>query len=420
MKARFLLSGLVVWFSGLAGAYYLGQQSYQSPASDSSELAAPSLPGESNLQNNSVAESASQELAESTLEAVAPNLDAALQELGSLNESQTRELLAEALALPQSDFRRARMIRGLLGQLAESKPEEALALADTIGSLRDSEQARRNILEIWGRNDPQAALKWSQLALADEPMRARRSQLLAIYRGFGRGQPAAAFNSALALPSDNRSDQRLRNDALEEIIETEIKNGGLLAARQRIELMQDDPTKNNLVRELVDEWASYDPEGAASYVQAMGDTASTSVKTALLGEWAENDPAAAAAWLVAQDPDKEVLARASTEIIRQWTRFDMAASAEWLNSMSSSPELDRAVISYTFQAAREDPASAMTWAESINNDRMRTHMMERVAGSWKADDPESFKNYLNRSELNEAQRSLLENAREFPGGRRWR
>jgi len=171
---------------------------------------------------------------------------------------------------------------------------------------------------------------------------------------------------------------------------------------------------------LVDEWASFDPEGAAAYVESLGEDVPSSIKTRLLGEWAENDPEAAAAWLSAREFDEETLSRASTAIIREWTRYDMAASAEWLNSQPSSPALDRAVMSYTYRAAQEDPANAMTWAESIGNDWMRTRMMQHVAGSWKNEDPESFQSYIDKSEFDEAQKKQLQEAKPFRGrGRGW-
>ncbi|HKK18004.1 MAG TPA: hypothetical protein VJ952_04910, partial [Opitutales bacterium] len=121
-----------------------------------------------------------------------------------------------------------------------------------------------------------------------------------------------------------------------------------------------------------------------------------------------------------REVDEQTLGRASTAIIRQWTRYDMAASAEWLNSQPSSPELDRAVMSYTYRAAQEDPESAMTWAESISNDRMRGRMMQHVAGNWKNDDPEGFQSYLDSANLGEEQKKQLEAGREIRGGRWWR
>ena len=131
-----------------------------------------------------------------------------------------------------------------------------------------------------------------------------------------------------------------------------------------------------------------------------------------------SDPAAAAAWLDNSDFEENTLSQASSAIIREWTRYDMAASAEWLNTQPASPALDRAVISYTYQAAQEDPANAITWAESIENDSMRNRMMQHVAGNWKAEDPEAFQTYLDSSEFDEKQLERLQNAQPIQMGRR--
>jgi hypothetical protein len=176
--------------------------------------------------------------------------------------------------------------------------------------------------------------------------------------------------------------------------------------------------QNSLRRELVDEWAEFDPQAAAAYVSTLGEDADSSIKSALVSRWAQSDPAAAAAWLSSLDVDDPAIARASSSIIREWTRYDLTASADWLNSLPASPELDRAVISYTFRAAEEDPETAMSWAESIEDDRRRTWMMERVAITWKEQNAETFKSYLDKSELSAEQREKLENA-QSRGNSHW-
>ncbi len=422
MKTYPIFLGLLVWFASIVGAFYLGQTADLKKRSIEAQLEAQekALARSDNLPLDGALRpplSASDPL----IDTVDP--DDALQQAASLNQAALLDLLADAFALPADDFRRARMIRELLGKLAESNPEEALLLAANIGSLRETEQARRAILEVWGRQDPQAALNWAAQALVNETLDSRRAQIVAIYSGYGLSNPEAAFSSALALPTNNRAEQRIQNSALEAVIEAQIQNGGLELAKQQVEQLEAGPIKDRLLREMVDEWAGFDPAAAAAYVQAMGDAASARIKESLVGEWAESDPAAAAAWLSQQSFDENTIGRASAAIIREWTRYDMAASAEWLNSLPSSPELDRAVMSYTFRAAQEDPANAMSWAESINNDGMRTRMMERVAGTWKTDDPEGFQAYLKSADFSEEQRELLQNAREgggMGGGRRWR
>jgi hypothetical protein len=424
MKLPTLLLGIAIWLVSVFVAYQFGTSRYSETEREPAKVAESSEPEEREPPSENTPATDEQltlQIVTSFMEASARDLDAALDATSSLNEEETRALLAEAFALPEDDYRRARMIRELLGQLAEAAPRDALAIAAQISSLRESERARISILEVWGERDPVAALAWAQTALANEPIRTQNRQILAIYEGYAKLNPQAAFTKALAMPASNSAEQRLQAEALEEIIDTQIQNGDLLQAKLQVELLEDGPTKTSLLNELVDEWASFDPQGAAAYVESMGDAVSESVKTALLGEWAESDPAAAAAWLSAREVTEETLSRAATAIIREWTRYDMAASAEWLNAQPDSPSLDRAIMSYTYRAAQEDPANAMTWAESIDNEWMRNRMMQHVSGSWKTDDPEAFQNYLDNSNLDEEQKKRLQSADGIhSGGGRWR
>ncbi|WP_269526520.1 hypothetical protein [Coraliomargarita parva] len=338
-------------------------------------------------------------------------------DIPALSAEQARALLATAFAMPQSDPNRTRLIRDLLEQLARTNPLEAMEMTAQITSLRENQHAKEAILRIWGEVDPVAALNWASTGLANEPASVRNAQMLAIFRGYAQNNPAAAFQAALLLESGSRAEAMLRSRALAEVIETQVRNGDVKAAMLTIETLpaDDSSQRENLLRELVNEWASYDPENAAAYVTSLGDEAPASLKIALLSQWAENDPAAAAAWMSSLSIDDPSLGRAASEIIREWARYDLTASAEWLNSLPASSELDRAVASYTFRAAEEDPATAMTWAESITNERMQSRMVERVAASWKETDAEGFQEYLDSSDYTAEEKETLLNARSWGG-----
>jgi hypothetical protein len=417
MKPSTLILYFAVWSISLTAAYFIGSLGKDLTTDTDQSVKVPTdLKKPKLIQDLALEEGATD--GENALTAYLSGdvslLEDALLEIPKLSGEATRELLAQAFNLPASDPKRSRLIRDLLGQLAETEPVAALELASQIESLRDSERARVAVLEVWGRKDPAAAIAWANNALAGEPSRTRNSQLRAIYRGYAANNPAAAFQQALAI-TDN---DRLKNHLLEEVITVQTESGGLQAAMLAVDLVADPEMQNSLRRELVDEWAEFDPQAAAAYVSTLGEDADSSIKSALVSRWAQSDPAAAAAWLSSLDVDDPAIARASSSIIREWTRYDLTASADWLNSLPASPELDRAVISYTFRAAEEDPETAMSWAESIEDDRRRTWMMERVAITWKEQNAETFKSYLDKSELSAEQREKLENA-QSRGNSHW-
>lgn len=409
MKRSSLFLTLGVWFASIALAFFIGR-ALSSTGARTERTASEAL-GAGQIQEakrsaaaraDTVGASAAEEEAAATLE-----------QLRSQSSEMTRQLLNAAFAVPISDPGRSETINQLLAQLATSDPLAALEITESIASRRDAELARNNILKVWASNEPMAALAWADSALADVPYNLRNSQMEAIIQGFAETNPKGAFNYANAMSEANSSELRLKNRLLSEVIETQIRGGGLEEAHATITLMVDGPSKDNLQRELVNEWAAFDPVSAAAYVQGLGSDASTGMKTALIGEWAESDPAAAAAWLSNLSAEDPAYRQATTQITREWTRYDLTASSEWLNSLPASPELDRAVATYTYRAAQEDPPTAMSWAESINNANMRNRMMQQVAANWKNDDPEGFTNYLDNSDLNEKEREQLKTAKSW-------
>jgi hypothetical protein len=415
MKKPTIFLCFATWFASLVTAYYIGSQGGE-PTSTTTNGTTHTALDLSSKRTTPTNEQIGPQTEESKLTAYfngeAIELDELLREVPTLTTEQSLALLDQALALPKSDPKRASLINELLAQIAEADPMAALELATQIDSLRDYERARISILQVWGRNDPAAAVSWATTALANEPIRSRSAQLIAIFRGYAISNPEAAFQQALTMDENDRFKNRL----LSEVIEAQIENGGLEAAKFAVDQLTDPDTQNRLRIELVNEWAQFDPESAANYVIGLGDEASTQLKNELIEEWAKSSPTDAAAWLNTLDPDDPTIARASAAIIQEWTRYDLAASAEWLNSLEPSAELDRAVMTYTFSAAAEDPATAMTWAESIEDDSRRTWMMERVAATWKESDAESFTEYLDSSDLTAEQRETLENAEQSRGG----
>jgi len=420
MKRSSLPLTLGVWCASIALSFFIGRS-----LSPTSEQRTPSALSSAQIQQSATQPETKRIAIAGTTQTGDSDALAALEQLQENSVEMTRKLLNAALELPMSDPNRSNTINDLLEQLAANDPLAALEIANALPSLRDAERARNDILQVWANHEPMAALAWAETELANVPANLRNSQMMAIMRGFAESNPKAAFSYANALSEATTSDLRYKNRLLGEVIETQIRGGGVAEAQATIALLPDGATKESLQRELVGEWAQFDPASAAAYVQSLGSEATTSMKTALIGQWAENDPAAAAAWLGHLSTDDPAYGHASAQITREWTRYDLTASSEWLHSLPASPELDRAVATYTFRAAQEDAPTAMSWAESITNKNMRNKMMQQVAANWKNDDPESFTQYLDDSDLNKKEREQLESAKSWHlgggggGGRGW-
>lgn len=401
LPTRFIL--MMVWLATVLAAFAIGRGLQL--VVENHTITSKSIES-SNVKKNDL----SSEYGSVQLEITEDLLPKTQEDVNFYLEVESKESLEGAFLLPLTNPKRANIIKDLLVQMASDQPELALLEATKIASVRDQERAINSILQAWGATNPNAALSWADSHIDQIPKQVMNRKFMAIFRGYAQSDPTAAFAQAYGMKEATNVERRLKNNILSEVIEMQVRQGGLVLARATVESMQDGDTKNRLLTEMVDEWAEYDPTAAAKYVKSLGESATTWMKASLISEWAESDPISAADWLSNLDIEDPAFGRGTASIIREWSQYDLSASAEWLNTLPASPQLDRAVASYTFRAAQEDPANAMSWAESISNERMQGYLMERVAANWKDQDPSAFAVYLESSEFSDEIKERLENA----------
>ena len=70
------------------------------------------------------------------------------------------------------------------------------------------------------------------------------------------------------------------------------------------------------------------------------------------------------------------------EALDEWTERDPMAASEYLAGMPASAAKDYAIEGFAIELAREDPAAAIAWAETIGDQDLRTEALTQVAQSW--------------------------------------
>ncbi len=356
--------------------------------------------------------------AKSTPEAIA-EAEEAMKQLHPWEAEQALEALRQAPPSQQRD----RMMVELLELWAQQNPTDALAYVDNLQSLRLRDRATEDILETWGKTDASAAMSWLNENSSDLPQRILNDRILAVIEGYAEADPEGAFNYTTSLPTDTSMQRRLRQRALRESVQQLVEHNQVNTAMSLISNLTDSNEQQDVFGELIGEWAEYDPVAASKYLDQLGPEVASDARRELIRSWADYDPVAAAEWLSKLPPDTEETGQLVSDLVGRWTQYDLDASAEWLNQIPPTPEIDRAVAIYTFRSAQEDPATAMSWAESVTRDDMRQRLMERVASEWKQQDPDAFQTYLSEAELTEEQKTQLTNAqpwRGFRGGGGWR
>ncbi len=333
-----------------------------------------------------------------------------------LSDGALRNQLSQTMALPRGAAGRAETLNQLLQQMAQNDPKAALDFVSKIEGLRDQRNATNTVLESWARENPTAALEWYAANSADLTAVQRSDHIQSILRGYAETSPEGAIRYAQELGEGSATERRLKTSALETVFAQMISDGRVNQTFEALESLENDSMRSTLEVSIMRTWAEQEPSAAAAYLADLGENAPRNSHVALVRSWAEIDPDQAAAHVSVLGTDHPEFGRATATLIARWTNYDIGAPGEWLNSLPASPEVDRAVAIYSSRAAREDPEGAMSWASSIQNDRLRTNMMERVAGDWKEADPTAFDTYLNTSSFTEEQRERLTNA--SPGDER--
>jgi hypothetical protein len=315
---------------------------------------------------------------------------------------------AAAAALEQLPFnqQRVQLTHQVFSQWAQQDPLAASAAADALPP-RQRQEALTAIAGTWSWKDPKGALAWAK-SLPDSHSanmamsavfpslvredaeaaaatwrtltpRQQRQQLPELMQNWASQDKdaALAFARSLSKPQDRASalgaaaaGMGLDNPTALNSLLAEIPEGPL-----RVEAMQ----------RIAQQQAHSDPEGLASWLQSVPETARTRVLVEN-GYWIGNfDPKLAIALL---DSTPDAAAEAShllSTVAQNYASEDPAAALAWASSIQS-PEGRSAALGQTLRAlAEQDPAGAAQQAVALDPKALDT-----VIDVWSERDPDAL------------------------------
>lgn len=145
-------------------------------------------------------------------------------------------------------------------------------------------QMQTRLIQGWARNDPQAAIAFSQEYEID-----LSPQAGSIAYDWSRRDPQAAFEWSMSLESENTQRDAVRNVARNWI------SHNSLAASEAIAEMEPGKVQDAAIHELVDKMRYRDPVAAFDWAQgATDENERVNLAITALRSWKDRDPAAAA------------------------------------------------------------------------------------------------------------------------------
>jgi len=298
------------------------------------------------------------------------------------------------------------ILRAIVNAWAQQDPKGYLAAANSVSLARLRETGVATALRSLGTSNPQDALDWIKQNSADSSGNDLSKRYASAIGGFASTDPAGALGLASGLPEDSRAAQQLKTHAMEAIADSLADQGNFQSGIALFTQMAAGKYQNDALSQLADRWGQVAPQDAATWIATQSDPAvRNDMGQNLTDSWANADPLAAANW--AAQIDQQALAASSSgngnnsgdmlleHVISAWGHSDLNAAGTYLNSLAPSASKDSATASFAKIAAQDNAASAMQWANTIQDPQLQQKTIQQVAKQWQRQDPAGYAQYTN-------------------------
>lgn len=299
--------------------------------------------------------------------------------LARVSRQSNEAAFEQLISMPRnSEARRSGLFR-LIRRWATEDPQGALARLKSLGQSADRHNLIANVIGIWAQTDPEQALL-AALNIAD-----------------GNNYAYSAL-SVLA------------------------KNDGVRALE--LTKQYQDRLEHSVMSQVMQTWASSDPQGAAAYIEQLGGNQVVKNARQIAWHYALQYPEEAYRWaervglledsnlasnmgnaLVQNDLNKaqEIYAllppSASRDglfanIVRQRSKIDIAQTYKWLSDYTDEPKYSEVRNNLLYEWSRRDPQASAEVIMSIEDNPNRSAHLSSVANNWYDRAPEQALRWL--------------------------
>jgi hypothetical protein len=291
---------------------------------------------------------------------------------------------------------------------ATHEPAEATHWAYTWSSPGYGTAAIAVALEMWAREDPEAALQHARTHPGSKTGN-MMAQIVLVRGWYQSGRPG--LEDYLSDLGEQTFEQQR---ALGTLARITIQRDGPEAVMRWAESLPDEPASFKLAafRQVGTELAEADLDAARRWCDAHCDGPfGGNVRKRIATRWVVRDGPAAMEWLSTQTAgaDRDFAVRI---VFRGWVFLDREAAFRWMAPKGPDglePWLKPAVVIYTNFLAQDDAAGAAKWAPLIEDEEEREIAFIGLARRWREQDEAAAEAWLRQSPLSEEAR---EKARE--------
>jgi hypothetical protein len=299
----------------------------------------------------------------------------------------------------------------LLRRWARLEPAAAAAFALADKNRTARANAFKAVLDVWGRDDPEAASEWvagikdeqtledtlhefcinlaqrdfeGTLRFADRlPEEVRDNVVFAAFRAEARENPSGAAARALTMPEGE-----LQGEAMEGTIEEWLRSDAQAAMAW---VMQRPESTTALGGKLLDNavwrWGDLDPEAASRYLQTLPAGRDQDYMLRRLADsWIQQGTRKAFAWAQSL-PAGSARTTAMEATMNRWADFDPSSAAAFLRTLPAADQTGKMLEIIGNRWAASDPQGALAWLAAQPKGALAEKLTPQLLGAWAVKDP---------------------------------
>jgi len=284
-------------------------------------------------------------------------------------------------------------LAAMLEKLAATDPQRAMALAQGENNLKLRDALVQASLHGWSRLSPTNAANWA-LALANPS--AREAALTSVFAGALAVDPGGAVRLCnLVCQQDPGNAAGYGSRLIDALCEA-----GNFEAAAKLATQGEGATQRSIwMAEAWSKWSELQPDQAAAAAVAIADPdARNEALHGVVGGWAAADPAGLANFL-SQQPAGGDRGLMLGQALQSWVGEDPVAAANWINDHTADfgPDLDKGVESVATLNTIQ-PDLAVNWAESIDDDQLRSAALADILRNWVQTDFSAAQKYFEKTQ----------------------
>jgi hypothetical protein len=164
-------------------------------------------------------------------------------------------------------------------------------------------------------------------------------------------------------------------------------------------LPADDPSRSNLINNVVGSYARQDPATAVNLLGNLNQGQYNNAVSQISSNWIRQDPYAASQWIstLPTSPAKDT---AVQNMLNAQGQYDLATSMQWVGTMSTEAAQTRGYTTVIQQAARKDPAAAQAAVNAANlTDAQRQQLTQIIQRATPANGQVQYQGNLDNANL---------------------